>query len=127
MTAVVTELCGPSDGPEVADHLALLIGFGGTRCPIANRCSSRPEVRGGAGKRQPLLLVFEDIEWAYASQLDLLESLASRVRDVPVPFLALASPELLDSRPTWGAGNLAHLHAVVSTCPLTGAGLWPDI
>jgi predicted ATPase len=58
--------------------------------------------------RGPLLLVFEDIHWADASQLDLLESLASRVRDVPVMFLALARPELLDSRPTWGAGLMSH-------------------
>jgi tetratricopeptide (TPR) repeat protein len=59
-------------------------------------------------RRQPLLLVFEDIHWADASQLELLESLASRVRDVPVRFLALARPELLDSRPTWGAGLTSH-------------------
>jgi predicted ATPase len=52
--------------------------------------------------------VFEDIHWADASQLDLLESLASRVRDVPVMFLALARPELMESRPTWGAGLMSH-------------------
>ena len=44
----------------------------------------------------PTLLLFEDIHWADASQLDLLETLASRVRDVPVLFVALARPELLD-------------------------------
>jgi AAA ATPase domain len=42
--------------------------------------------------RQPLLLVFEDIDWADASQLDLLESLASRVRDVPVMFWPWPAP-----------------------------------
>ena len=109
LTAVVIELCGPSDGPEVADHLALLIGLGGDtvsdRQPLF--FSARRFVEELAS-RQPLLLVFEDIHWADASQLDLLESLASRVRDVPVMFLALARPELLDSRPTWGAGLMSH-------------------
>jgi tetratricopeptide (TPR) repeat protein len=109
LTAVVRELCGPSDGPEVADHLALLIGLGGDT--VADRkplfFSARRFVEELAS-RQPLLLVFEDIHWADASQLDLLESLASRVRDVPVMFLALARPELLDSRPTWGAGLMSH-------------------
>jgi tetratricopeptide (TPR) repeat protein len=109
LTAVVTELCGSSDGPEVADHLALLIGLGGDT--VADRqplfFSARRFVEELAS-RQPLLLVFEDIHWADASQLDLLESLASRVRDVPVMFLALARPELLDSRPTWGAGLMSH-------------------
>ena len=109
LTAVVADLCGPTDGSEVADHLALLIGLGGDR--VADRqplfFSARRFVEALAS-RQPLLLVFEDIHWADASQLDLLESLASRVRDVPVMFLALARPELLDSRPTWGAGLMAH-------------------
>ena len=109
LTAVVTELCGPTDGPEVADHLALMIGLGGDtvsdRQPLF--FSARRFVEELAS-RQPLLLVFEDIHWADASQLDLLESLAFRVRDVPVMFLALARPELLDSRPTWGAGLMSH-------------------
>jgi class 3 adenylate cyclase/tetratricopeptide (TPR) repeat protein len=109
LTAVVTELCGASDGPEVADHLALLIGLGGDTVPDRQPLffSARRFVEE-LTSRQPLLLVFEDIHWADASQLDLLESLASRVRDVPVMFLALARPELLDSRPTWGAGLMSH-------------------
>ena len=36
--------------------------------------------------------------------LDLLEVLASRVRDVPLFLLALARPELLERRPSWGGG-----------------------
>ncbi len=54
--------------------------------------------------RQPMVLVFEDIHWADASMLDLLEVLASRVRDVPLLLLALARPELLERRPAWGGG-----------------------
>ncbi len=127
LTAVVTELCGPTDGPEVADHLALLIGLGGDT--VADRqplfFSARRFVEELASRRQ-LLMVFEDIHWADASQLDLLESLASRVRDVPVMFLALARPELLDSRPTWGAGLLSHtsmqLYPLSSDEALTLAG-----
>ena len=127
LTAVVTKLCGPSDSPEVADHLALLIGLGGDTVPERQPLffSARRFVEDLAS-RQPLLLVFEDIHWADASQLDLLESLASRVRDVPVMFLALARPELLDSRPTWGAGLMSHtsmqLHPLSSDEARTLAG-----
>ena len=53
----------------------------------------------------PTLLLFEDIHWADTSLLDLLETLASRVRDVPVFFVALARPELLTDRPTGAAGS----------------------
>jgi class 3 adenylate cyclase/tetratricopeptide (TPR) repeat protein len=127
LAAVVTELCGRTDGPEVADHLALLIGFGGDTVPDRQPLffSARRFVEELAS-RQPLLLVFEDIHWADASQLDLLESLASRARDVPVMFLALARPELLDSRPTWGAGLMSHtsmqLHPLSSDEARTLAG-----
>src|SRR4029077_16383435 len=43
-----------------------------------------------------------------ASLLDLLETFAARVRDVPVLFLALARPELLGDRPGWGGGLPAY-------------------
>ncbi|HEX5938475.1 MAG TPA: AAA family ATPase [Actinomycetota bacterium] len=57
---------------------------------------------------QPTVFVFEDIHWADAAQLDLLEHLAMHVRDVPALFLALARSELLEVRPGWGSGILNH-------------------
>jgi tetratricopeptide (TPR) repeat protein len=54
------------------------------------------------GIEQPTLLVFEDVHWADAGQLDLIEYLAVHVREAPVVLLALARPELLDGRPAWG-------------------------
>jgi predicted ATPase len=55
-------------------------------------------------RRQPTVLVFEDLQWADGPTLELVESLASRVRDVPLLLLALARPELLENRPSWGGG-----------------------
>jgi class 3 adenylate cyclase/tetratricopeptide (TPR) repeat protein len=52
----------------------------------------------------PMLLVFEDVHWADDSLLDLVDYLIAHVRDHPVAFLALARPEFLELRPTWGAG-----------------------
>src|SRR5262249_59363873 len=54
--------------------------------------------------RSPTLLLYEDIHWADESMLDLLETFARRVRDVPVYFVALARTELLTNRPGWGGG-----------------------
>jgi class 3 adenylate cyclase len=54
------------------------------------------------GLESPTLFVFEDVHWADSAQLDLLEYLASHVRDTSVVLLALARPEFLDNRPTWG-------------------------
>ena len=60
----------------------------------------------------PAVLVFEDLQWADPSLLDFIEHLASWTRDHPIFVLALARPELLDHRPTWGAalGSFTALH-----------------
>ena len=55
-------------------------------------------------ERGPLLLVFEDVHWADDSLLDLIDYLIAHIHDHPVAFLALARPEFLEVRPTWGAG-----------------------
>ena len=48
--------------------------------------------------------MFEDVHWADDVLLDLIEYLVTHVRDHRVLFLALARPEFLEGRPTWGAG-----------------------
>jgi len=54
---------------------------------------------------QPLVLVFEDVHWADERLLDLIEHLARSLREVPVLIVAVARPELLELRSTWGGGN----------------------
>jgi class 3 adenylate cyclase/tetratricopeptide (TPR) repeat protein len=106
--AVRTRL--PSE--EVADvtrYLSLLLGLGIDE-PTDDRLllfyAARRLVEGMAIE-QPVVLAFEDVHWADPSQLDLLEYLASHVRDVPIVFLALARPELADVRPSWGTALAA--------------------
>ncbi len=55
---------------------------------------------------QPLVLLFEDVHWGEEPLLELIEQLASSVRDAPLLLIALARPELLDVRPTWGGGRV---------------------
>ena len=55
---------------------------------------------------QPLVLVFEDIHWAEDALLELIEHLATWVRNVPILILCLARTELLDLRPDWGGGRV---------------------
>jgi len=59
-------------------------------------------------ERAPLLLVFEDLHWADDALLDLVDYLVAHVHDHPVVFLAMARPEFLEKRPTWGAGMIGH-------------------
>jgi tetratricopeptide (TPR) repeat protein len=53
----------------------------------------------------PTVLVFEDLQWADASLLDFVEYLLEWSRSHPLYVITLARPELLEKRPTWGAGQ----------------------
>ena len=53
----------------------------------------------------PTLLVFEDMQWADASLLDFVEYLLEWSRSSPLFVVVLARPELLEKRPSWGAGR----------------------
>jgi class 3 adenylate cyclase/tetratricopeptide (TPR) repeat protein len=63
------------------------------------------EVMHGIADVQPLILLFEDIHWAEAPLLDLIEHLADFVR-APLLIVCLARPELLEARPGWGGGRV---------------------
>ncbi len=66
---------------------------------------------------RPTVLIFEDVQWADTGTLDLLEMLAARVREVPVLLVALARPDLLVDRPSWGGGLPGY--AALSLDPLS--------
>ncbi|HYN68873.1 MAG TPA: adenylate/guanylate cyclase domain-containing protein [Candidatus Eisenbacteria bacterium] len=53
----------------------------------------------------PLVVVIDDLQWAESTALDLVEHLADWVHGVPLLILALARPELLDTRSGWGGGK----------------------
>jgi class 3 adenylate cyclase/tetratricopeptide (TPR) repeat protein len=52
----------------------------------------------------PIVLAFEDMQWADASLLDFVEYLLEWSRNSPIFVITLARPELAERRPTWGAG-----------------------
>jgi class 3 adenylate cyclase len=99
-----------ADAEEVALHLEMLMGLA-TEGEVADReilfFSARRFVEALA-RAQPTVLLFEDLHWADSSTLDLLELLASRVREVPLLLLVLARPELLLVRASWGGGLPAY-------------------
>jgi class 3 adenylate cyclase/tetratricopeptide (TPR) repeat protein len=52
-------------------------------------------------RSRPLVLVFEDIHWAEAPLLDLIEHVAAHSAEVPLVILCLAREELLERRRDW--------------------------
>jgi class 3 adenylate cyclase len=107
----VADLAPGQEADETTAHLAMLIGLRTDEDSVPDRetlfFSARVLVEGLAARR-PMLLFFEDIHWADASLLDLIESLAARMGDVPVLILTTARPELLARRPSWAGGMRAY-------------------
>ena len=53
----------------------------------------------------PVVMVFEDMQWADASLLDFVDYLLEWSREHPLYVITLARPELMERRPTWGASS----------------------
>ena len=69
-----------------------------------------------AGARaQPIVLAFEDLQWADPTSIDLMRALAERSVQAPLLIVATARPEF---RPPWG---LRSHHTVISLAPLDRA------
>ncbi|HEX7472227.1 MAG TPA: AAA family ATPase, partial [Candidatus Limnocylindrales bacterium] len=69
-----------------------------------------------ASEWTPALLIFEDLQWADPALLDFIDHLATWSRAYPILIVTLARPELLDARPTWGAGH--HSFTAIQLEPL---------
>nr|WP_327490557.1 adenylate/guanylate cyclase domain-containing protein [Caldimonas sp.] len=55
--------------------------------------------------RGPLVIVFEDLHWASDTMLDLVEHVTVSRTPTPLVMFALARPDLLDRKPSWGGGR----------------------
>lgn len=53
----------------------------------------------------PLVVAFDDVQWAEPSFLDLVENVVERSRNAPILIICVARPELHDTRPSWGGGK----------------------
>jgi class 3 adenylate cyclase len=108
LRARTAELLAHDDtDPElVAGHLGVILGIdaGSEAADRDALFASARQFLEGAAREQPTILVFEDIHWADANLLDLIETLATRVRGLPLLFLTLSRLELHDTRERWAAG-----------------------
>ena len=55
-------------------------------------------------ERGTVVLVFEELQWADPALLDFIETITDRSRARPILVVTLSRPDLLERRPTWGAG-----------------------
>jgi class 3 adenylate cyclase/tetratricopeptide (TPR) repeat protein len=92
---------GDEDAERIAARVAGAIG-------VAEQAGAAEETNWAvrrmlerlAGDR-PLIVGFDDLQWAEPTFLELVEYLVGWSRDAPILFVCLARPELLDKHPTW--------------------------
>jgi class 3 adenylate cyclase/tetratricopeptide (TPR) repeat protein len=109
-----------ADGEDtrlIAERAAGALGLSETGGAIQETFWAVRKLLEALAGRTPVVVVFDDIHWAEASFLDLIEYLAGWTTDAPLLLLCLARPELLETRPTWES---AHAQStVVRLEPLT--------
>jgi class 3 adenylate cyclase len=112
--ALRRRLADHADGAAVADRLAQVLGVHEALAGDASWAVRRLfETLSGD---PPLVVIVDDVHWAEEPMLDIMDAVADRFRG-PLLVLCLARPELLDHRPTWGAGKP---HTVTTTLPPLG-------
>ena len=59
-----------------------------------------------SARERPLVVYFDDLQWAEPTFLDLIEHVTDWARDAPLLVVCSARPDLLELRPAWGGGKL---------------------
>jgi class 3 adenylate cyclase len=86
------------DAALVVERLAALTGGGGSPEELFWAVRRLFEA---LARRRPLVVVLEDVHWAEATLLDLVEHVSRWSSDAPILLLCVARPELLEERPRW--------------------------
>jgi class 3 adenylate cyclase/tetratricopeptide (TPR) repeat protein len=92
------------DGPRaalVAERVLQAAGLEEATSPREDLTRAVIELFESLARREPLLVVLEDVHWAEPPLLDLVEHLLGRTRDAPLMLLCLARDDLLERRPEW--------------------------
>jgi class 3 adenylate cyclase/tetratricopeptide (TPR) repeat protein len=99
-------LSGEERAPVVSARLAEIIG-------VAEGAAAAEETHWAIRRffevlavRRPLVVVFDDIQWAESTFLDLIDHIADWSRDAPILLICMARPDLLDLKTDWAGGKI---------------------
>jgi tetratricopeptide (TPR) repeat protein len=105
--AIAAHLAEEPQADLVVSGVAEALGIGGSKGGTSEKIFwSVRRMFEAVARRRPLVVVFDDLQWAEPTFLDLVEHVADLSRDAPMVVLCMARPELLDVRPGWGGGKL---------------------
>jgi len=92
---------GEEDASRVAASVAAAIGIGEAAGAGDETLWAVRRLFEHLARARPLIVGFDDLQWAEPTFLDLVEYLVGWSRDAPILVVCLARPELLDKHPTW--------------------------
>ncbi|MFL5678156.1 MAG: AAA family ATPase [Chloroflexota bacterium] len=98
-------LAGLADGETILARLAEPLGIATEPAPVEELFWAIRRFLERLALERPVVVVLDDLQWAEPALLDLVDHLADWVHGVPLVLLAMARPELLDSRAGWGGGK----------------------
>ena len=101
LTAVVTD---DADRERAVARVAGLLGAAVPAAPEETFWGVRTVLESLARER-PLVIVLDDVHWGQPMFLDLIEHLVEWVRDAPILLVALARPELRETREALAAAG----------------------
>jgi class 3 adenylate cyclase/tetratricopeptide (TPR) repeat protein len=105
-TAKIASVLGDDEAAGLAaERVAGLLGFAETATSSDEGLWGVRKLLESLARRKPLVVVFDDLNWAEATFLDLVEHVADWSRDAPILLVGMARPELLELRPGWAGGK----------------------
>jgi class 3 adenylate cyclase len=98
-------LAGDDEAERIATRVAGAIGISESVGAPEETMWAVRRLLEGIAREQPLIVGFDDVQWAEPTLLDLIEYLVGWIQDAPVLVVCLARPELVDRQPNWLSAN----------------------
>jgi class 3 adenylate cyclase/tetratricopeptide (TPR) repeat protein len=96
-------LIDAEDSVLLADRVAAAAGFADVAAGMQETFWAIRRLLEWVGRDRPLIVTFDDLQWAEPAFLDLLDYVQRSCREAPILVLCLARNDLLEERPDWAA------------------------
>ena len=99
--AAIAKLGELTGDAEVTDRVAAAIGLSSEAFPVEEIFWAARRFLEGLARERPVVVVIDDIHWAEATFLDLIQNLLDTVEGASVLLLCTARHDLLEIHPDW--------------------------
>jgi len=105
--AIAALLPGEEKAVLIAELISEALGLAGTGAGTGEETFwAVRKLFEALAHRRPLVVVFDDLQWAEPTFIELVDYIAELSRDAPILLLCMARPEIFDRHPGWGGGKL---------------------